>query len=193
MTKTRLSRAARSLFVSPRIPIGVFAFFILCTMAITWYAIATSSRQLPPPPTSRIEETVSLPGTDLVVESVRRDASGAGPLTPHPDNEFIVVMVTLVNTSERTFELVPLLSFHIKDAAGNVYNVTAVPSDSNQLSGPLLPHDTIREEIGFEVPKGASGLRMLFEPGTPGHDVALIDLTEVPGFLSLITKHTAQR
>jgi len=176
----------RALFVSPRIPAGVCILFVFFAMGITWYATTLSSRQQPAPLSSTLGETVALPGIDLVVESVRRDAHGTGPLVPRPGYEFVITTVTITNTSERPFELIPLLSFHVKDAAGNVYSVAAVPSESNQLSGPLLPHDKIREEIGFEVLKDAPDLRMVFEPGTPAHDVALINLTEDPGFFGWI-------
>jgi hypothetical protein len=73
-------------------------------------------------------------------------------------------------------EMIPLLYFYIKDGAGNVYHPTAAPIMTDQLTGPLLPGETVREEIGFEVPQNIDHPVLYFERGTPGHPVIAVDL-----------------
>lgn len=121
-------------------------------------------------------EEINSGGLSLVVESVRRDDKGSGPLKPIEGNEYVIVKINLKNNTSKSFDFIPLLFFHLKDSAGNVYESTAVPTDGAQLSGALLPQDSIREDIGFEVPKKTGNLVLYFEPGTPGKPTLSIDL-----------------
>ncbi|MBI5817260.1 MAG: DUF4352 domain-containing protein [Candidatus Yonathbacteria bacterium] len=165
-------------FTQPKISFGVFLLFIALSVCVTWFATTTGGREQRSNLSivHRIGEQIQTDTLALSVESVRRDEIGAGPLAPKAGYEFIVPTITLKNTSETSFDLIPLLYFHIKDNKGNVYNVVAIPSESNQLSGPILPYDMIREEIGFEVAKGAEGLTLHFDPGTHNQKSAVIDL-----------------
>jgi len=63
------------------------------------------------------------------------------------------------------------------DSAGNVYVVAAIPSQGAQFSGSILPGDTIREELGFEVAQHVSDLTLYFEPGTVDRSMFAVDLT----------------
>ena len=121
-------------------------------------------------------ETVVLDQMALTVESVRIDATGAGPLAPHAGNIFVVSTITIENRSGQQVEFIPLLQFYLKDRAGNVYNATPVPSNSNELTGPILPHDKLREELGFEVAKNASGLTLYFSPGLSDNAIVAVAL-----------------
>ena len=76
------------------------------------------------------------------------------------------------------FDFIPLLSLYVKDSSGNVYPETAVASEGSMLSGPLLPHDILREEVGFEVPRGASGLVLYFEAGGTDRNIIAINLED---------------
>lgn len=165
-------------FKQPKISLGVFLLFIILSVCVVWLAATIGGREQRSNLSivHRIGEQVKTDTLIFSVESVRRDEIGAGPLTPRTGYEFIVPTITLKNTSETSFNFIPLLYLHVKDSAGNVYNVVAIPSESNQLSGPILPHDVIREEIGFEVAKGAEGLTLHFDPGTHDQKSVVFDL-----------------
>lgn len=165
-------------FTRPKISLGVFLLFITLSLCVGWFAATTGDKEQRSNLSlvHRIGEQVQTNELTLSVESVRHDETGAGPLTPRAGYEFIIPTITLKNTSETSFDLIPLLYFHVKDTAGNVYTIVAIPSESNQLSGPILPHDMIREEIGFEVAKDAQGLSLYFDPGTQNQQTVVIDL-----------------
>lgn len=59
-----------------------------------------------------------------------------------------------------------------------MYTIAAIPSRGAQFSGSILPGDTIREEIGFEVARDALDLTLYFEPGIADQTMIAVDLTE---------------
>lgn len=67
---------------------------------------------------------------------------------------------------------------HIRDSAGNVYNVVAVPSSKGQFSGVIRPYTSLREEVGFEVARGADELFLYINPGMNGRQMIVVDLQE---------------
>ncbi len=140
----------------------------------SWAHVGTTSTASFTP--HALGETVVLDQMALTVESVRVDATGAGPLAPHTGNIFVVSTITIENRSGQQVEFIPLLQFYLKDRAGNVYNATPVPSNSNELTGPILPHDKLREELGFEVAKNASGLTLYFSPGLSDNAIVAVAL-----------------
>lgn len=87
------------------------------------------------------------------------------PFVPHQGNTFIIPTVVITNLSSTTRDLIPTLSLYIKDIDGNIYNMAVAPLMTEQFGGPMLPHDKIRQEIAFEVKKGAKGLVFYFETG----------------------------
>jgi len=167
-------------FTQPKVSFGVFLLFIALSVGVTWFAGAVGEKEQRSNllATHGIGEKIQTRELTLSVEGVRRDEIGAGPLVPRAGYEFIIPTITLKNTSEKPFDLIPLLYFHIKDNKGNVYNVVAIPSDSAELSGKIPPHDMIREEIGFEVIKGAQGLLLHFDPGTFDQQTVVVNLEQ---------------
>lgn len=106
--------------------------------------------------------------TDLAslrVESVREDSVGALPFVPRDGYTFIIPTLVITNRSSTTRDLIPTLALYIKDADGNVYNMAVAPLNTEQFGGPMLPYDTVRQEMAFEVKKSAKDLVMYFETG----------------------------
>lgn len=162
----------------PRVSIGMFTFFVILAIVVTRGALISGEKakesmlRMP----YYLGEEVKLNDLSIQVHSVRRDQVGGGPLTPRKGYEFVIPTITLRNNSNKAFDLIPLFNFHIKDGEGNVYNVAAVISQGNQLSGPIPPHDAVREEVGFEVAQGAHDLALYFEVGDTEHTIAVINL-----------------
>lgn len=176
----KIPRTVRAFFTIPKIPLGIFALFLVATIFITWFSlvIGYQTKQANLAEHQQINETIIVPGVTFAVESVRRDAVGAGPLAPREGYEFVIPTVSITNTGIAPIELVPLLHFHVRDRAGTVYTVAAIPSQGAQFSGSILPGDTIREEIGFEVARGALDLTLYFEPGIADRTMIAVDLAE---------------
>lgn len=166
------------MFVKPAIPWGVFLIFIMVSMMVTWFALDEGEIRQEKSLFGHyyLGDEITTPTVTLTVHGVRSDAKGTGPLVPKKGYEFIIADVTFQNNTEKPFDLAPLLFFHIKDDTGKVYNVTAVPTQTNQLSGPVLPHDKVREEIGFEVIKDAKEPVLYFETGRRDYPVIAVDL-----------------
>lgn len=168
----------KHILLKPRISPVVFLLFIFFAAGVTWYAETNGKleRGMNPSAPYALGDVIRAGNISFIVEKLRRDSQGAGPLTPRAGYEFLVPTVVLKNEAEKPFDFIPLLSFYVKDQSGNVYPIVAVPSEGSQLSGPLLPHDTLREEVGFEVPSGASGLVLYFEAVGVDRNIVAVNL-----------------
>ena len=168
----------KKFFSEPKISFGMFFGFMFLVAVAVWYG-AVKGNQVR---ISNIQdkhyigEVVNTPDISLQVESVRVDKIGQPPIVPLPGYKFVIATVSLQNNGDKPFDLIPLLYFYLKDKDGNVFDVVAVPSPTNSLSGPILPHDKIREEIGFQVLENATDLRLYFNSGLPSNNVVAVDL-----------------
>ena len=170
----------KNFFTEPRVPYGLLTIGIILAM-IVGYAAVGSGRLAPlPAPTTPVHyavgDTIQTDSIALKVESFRFDLKGVPGFAPMPGYQFLMPMVTIANRTNTNFELIPLLFFYIKDSKGNVYHPTAAPIVTDQLTGPILPGEKVREELGFEVPVGTRNPALYFERGTAGHPVIVIDL-----------------
>ena len=170
-------KSLKQFFLEPKIPYGVFIVIIIILLLVIWFGNIKGNeiKLLGLIDIHRIGDNINTPNFSVNVSSLRRDSVGGGPLVPKPGYEFIVPTISVQNMTDEPIDFIPLLFFYIKDSEGNVYNVTSVPSQTNQLSGPILAHDKLKEEIGFEIPKTAKGLKLYFEPGTTKY-VVVVDL-----------------
>jgi hypothetical protein len=182
----------KRIFVEPQVSYGFFFGAIILVAAISFAAIvfghdraalapalsasATTDTFASTSAHHAIGETITIDEIAFAVQSFRIDAKGVPGLAPMPGYEFFIPTVTITNNTGATFEMIPLLYFYIKDPEGDVYRPTAAPIMTDQLTGPLLPGETVREEIGFEVPLGIDRPALYFERGTSGHPVVAVDL-----------------
>lgn len=173
-----LKSRLKSFFVEPKVPYGLLLAGLLITTIVVLIAVRQNRfiASINPFRHHTMGETVDVNGVSVRVESFRYDTKGKGPFIPQPGNEFLILTIDIQNNTDADFELIPLAYFYIKDAAGNVYNVTDAPVQNSQLTGPILPHENAREEIGFEVPGHIVRPALYFERGTPDHLVTAIDL-----------------
>lgn len=152
---------------------------IACLLVSDIYFIVRYNREVPKHETlstGPIGVKIIHPTVAFTVHGVRKDTTGAGPLTPRKDSQFIIVDLSIENLASTSLDIAPILNFHMKDDAGWVYNSVAVPSTHEMLSGAILPGDTLREEVGFEVATSATGLRLYYEPGRTTEEQFIIDL-----------------
>lgn len=116
------------------------------------------------PSTIQIGTSVTAAGlTFRVIDTHRTD--GSEQLPAPAGSQYLVTKVFIGNNTAEAIQVIPLLHFYAKDDQGRVYNVTANPSGSTQLSGALVDGDSLQEEISFLIPADARGLHLYYEPG----------------------------
>ena len=169
----------KRIFIDPKIPFGWFLFAVLAaSLAGVW----ASPYFLPEKNVSNpfkhysVGETLNTGSVEFRVESFRTDQQAAPPYILNAGNQYLIPTISLTNKTNSNFELIPLLYFYIKDAGGNIYHLTDAPVKIQQLAGPVPAQETVREEIGFEVPKNIQNPTLYFEQGTTGHLVLAVDL-----------------
>jgi hypothetical protein len=145
-----------------------------CTILVTMFLPTglTSHFQYRRPET-KVGDTLIIEDISLRVLQVER-IPGQAPVTAPAGFEYLVATVFIGNGTSHDIQIAPLLNFHLKDTAGRVFEITANPNATAQLSGPLVSGDSLQEEISFLVPTDARGLVLLYEPGQSGQQVARI-------------------
>jgi hypothetical protein len=84
---------------------------------------------------------------------------------PNAGFKFLVVVVTVEDTSASLISIDPRLQMSVKDSSGQEYVVDdKIPVESGDLymGGILAPGEKIRLQIGFQVPENATGLVFVF-------------------------------
>ena len=123
-----------------------------------------------------IGQNVNINDVSLNVESLRYDIRGSASNQLKSGYQYLITTVVLTNNLASNFEMMPLLYFYIKDGQGNIYNVSVADIYGEQLTGPILPGESVREEIAFEVPINVDKPTLYFQRGTPDHAVVAFDL-----------------
>jgi hypothetical protein len=128
-----------------------------------------------PPRSGEVGEAVENGAYELTVHRV------VDPVTPGdeffgPDegNRWLMVEVSIRNVSDEAQDY-GSYDFKVKDADNFEYTTGFVDLERELSSGTLLPGDTVRGQVGFEVPARAEIVRLIFDPGFFGE--ARIDIT----------------
>jgi hypothetical protein len=111
-------------------------------------------------------ETAELRDRTLVANEVERDyfPPGRTARRPQPENEFLRVYITLENTSNQSFDFNPN-NFMIQDSNGVQHRGQALSELPYPIShGTLASGGTLTGNLVFEVPRGDSGLSLVYEP-----------------------------
>jgi|GEM_PF-1443549 Telomeric repeat-binding factor 2. len=132
-------------------------------------AALKSSKPPLPKSTHNIGEVVSVKDQNLNVQFTVngiREHKGKRALKPNQGNQWILVDTTIANQGEKP-KTISVVSFTLLDSKNNQYDVallTGALEDVKSLTGQIAPGKRQRGEVGFEVPKGAKGLKLLFKP-----------------------------
>ncbi|HVN26213.1 MAG TPA: DUF4352 domain-containing protein [Candidatus Paceibacterota bacterium] len=176
-----VGRNAKKIFTEPKVSYGILVVALLCMAAVSKLALDIGSSQSEgiravPSAHYSVGQAVNANEIALTVDGFREDVEGLPYLKPDAGNKFLIPTVSITNHTASQFDLIPLLFFYIKDAEGNVYDITAAPIHTAQVTGPILPGETVKEELGFEVPANIDHPTLYFERGTPDHLVVAVDL-----------------
>ena len=129
-----------------------------------------------PPETGTIGEGVENGGYELTVHSV------TDPLVPSDEffgpeagNRWVMVEVSITNVSDEPQDY-GSYDFKVKDADNFEYTTGFVDLERELSSGSLPPGDTVRGQVGFEVPVDAAIVRLIYDPGFFGESRIDVEL-----------------
>ncbi|MGH2535932.1 MAG: DUF4352 domain-containing protein, partial [Candidatus Promineifilaceae bacterium] len=130
-------------------------------------------------PTSSIGEAISL--GDLVL-TVNGTSSPEGDDFNRPDEgfKFLVVDFSLANQGSTAESVSSLLQTSIKDATGQEYDIdlmASVAGGGSTPDGEIAAGETIRGQVGFQVPADATDLVFVFDAEVFGQGKVFVDLT----------------
>ena len=111
-----------------------------------------------------VGDTVRLGDLHVTVNSVRASL-GEDFFTPEEGKYFIYVDVTFRNEGNKPEVVSTLLSMEIRDAEGRSYDVdlsAVAAAGSPSPDGEIAPGDTIRGEVGYQLPTSATDLTWRF-------------------------------
>ena len=130
-----------------------------------------------PPPPGKVGKAVRSGNFELLVNSVA-DPYPHQP-TSYPDatrgKRWLLVDVSLKNVSSKS-QNYGSFDFTLRDTDSFQYDSTFVSQPHEFNFGSLTPGETIRGDLGFELPVDASPDRLIYDPGFFGEGRIDIDL-----------------
>jgi hypothetical protein len=151
--------------------------------------------ELGPEPVS-VEPPAELPGEKAQTMYAIGDVIEIGDLTlsvnevtypsgdsfnkPDEGYKFVVVDVTIKNKSSEAVSVSSMLQMSLKDDAGQGYDVDLMASAASGGSTPdgeIAPGETIRGQVGFEVPDDTTGLVFVFDADVWGFGKVFVALS----------------
>lgn len=100
---------------------------------------------------------------------------------PDEGKKFLVVDLTLQNTSAEAKMISSLLQMYLKDKTGQKYEVDLIASTASggtMPDGEIAPDEKLRGQVGFQVPEDAESLVFVFDADVFGHGKILVRLTQ---------------
>jgi hypothetical protein len=102
---------------------------------------------------------------------------------PDEGKKFVVVDVTFENKASEAKTLSTIMQMTLKDTTGQGYDVdlmaTAV-ADGSSPDGEIAPGETIRGQVGYQVPEDAEDLMFVFDADVFGHGKVFVELPQQP-------------
>src|SRR3990170_1922481 len=117
------------------------------------------------PEPGTVGQTIRNGNFELLVHSIEDPYEGSDEFfQPEPGNRWVVVDVSITNVSTEAQDYAPF-DFKLKDVDNFEYDPGFVDLPQSLSSGSLLPDDTVRGRIGFEIPASSDIVRLIFNPG----------------------------
>jgi hypothetical protein len=127
----------------------------------------------------KVGDNVKLGSAIITVNKVEF-SSGSEFLNPTEGNEWIDLNVTVENTSSDEQYLTTLGQMFIRDNEGNSYQVSSTDKtieNINQiLDGTIIANSKRTGWVGFEIKKGAMGLKFQYNASMWGSGTIIVDL-----------------
>lgn len=111
-----------------------------------------------------VGETGESDGLEITVNSFRRTSSGL--LSPDAGNEYLIINLTAVNTTDAEQIVSSLLNFSVKDDGGNGtdMNQSFTAGVETSFDGNVPAGEELTGEIAYEIPEDATDLVLHFDP-----------------------------
>ena len=114
-----------------------------------------------------VGETIDIDSRQLTVTNIERDYQ-TGNQFAHAEsgNEFVLVTVNIQNNSKSDL-MYSTFNFQLQDSNGVKHNEAIMALTEGRLNtGTLASGGKITGKLAYEVPKGDSGLKLVFESGS---------------------------
>jgi flagellar basal body-associated protein FliL len=128
------------------------------------------------PPTS--QPAANVVGKPVVVDSTWtvtvnsvKTSQGDQFSTPKSGNVYMIVDVTIKNTSSTTRPVSSLIQFNFKDSTGQQYT-EAITDFTKPPDGPLTAGGILRGQLAYEVPSSQHAFTLQFQPDITSTNVA---------------------
>lgn len=106
----------------------------------------------------------------ITLNSVNRTTSGL--LAPGSGNEYVIVNLTVENTSSDDTVVSSLLNFSVRSPDGTSYNQSFTAGVETSLDGDVPGGGELTGEIAYEVPQGTPDLVLEFDPILGGNELS---------------------
>ncbi|MDQ3706676.1 MAG: DUF4352 domain-containing protein [Chloroflexota bacterium] len=118
-----------------------------------------------------VGDTGESDGLEITVNSFRRTSSGL--LSPDAGNEYLIINMTAVNTTDEEKVVSSLLNFSVKDDGGNGtdFNQSFTAGVETSFDGTIPAGDELTGEIAYEIPEDATDLVLHFDPILGGDEL----------------------
>jgi hypothetical protein len=172
------SKPSKNWFARHKILTGVLIFIVLAIIGGASGGGNKSQQQAPPAssdkssqarPTPKSEYAVAEPAAidDQVVtltKVTRNYSTGNAYAKPESGKEFVAVEVKIENNGSSQIDF-NTFDFQMQDSNGTLRNIDLIVGLDSQLnSGNLAPGGKVVGNLGFQVPKGDAGLKLVFKP-----------------------------
>ncbi len=150
---------------------GFIALVILVSVAACGYATAALPADVATPGASghyRVGDAAAIGNYVVTVDRVLypSDLDGA---TPAQGMKFLVIDMTIKTVDTQNDRISPAAQMIVKDAQGTEYILDADVTPSTDMTTSQLPDTipalgSIHGEVAYQVPTGARGLQLVFNP-----------------------------
>jgi hypothetical protein len=134
------------------------------------------------PQTYKVGDVIAIKDLNLVVLGWDRPA-GDQFSKPEDGKQFVAVELILVNKGASAASVSSLAQMSLKDGEDQKYTVDFMASSATGASAPegeLAPGEKLRGKVGFQVPKGATGLTFVFDADIFGSGKLFVRLGDEP-------------
>jgi hypothetical protein len=128
------------------------------------------------PTTFNIGDTVQADPWQVVVNAVKT-STGSALTKPQVDNIFLLVDVSLKNTSDQAQDFSSQLSFRLQDTSGQNYQAVSISNVAPLADGRVQAGGRIRGTLSYEIPQTLKQVTLAFTPGFTSSSFAAWDLT----------------
>jgi hypothetical protein len=96
------------------------------------------------------------------VQSIEKDPA----FTPAPDQDIVIIPVTLTNHAKTNYQFLPALSTYIRDEEGGIYKMHPTVYLKNPLpAGDVAAGATVSGELSYAIPKTLKSFKFYVDAG----------------------------